>query len=69
MISSDYSNVYIKTMLAVSTVYPFYLPNISTGHEMDAQFAHKQHTVWTDAAQAFCNHDSQIQAITPSLWL
>lgn len=56
-------------MLDVSTVYPFYLTNINTGHEMDAQFAHKQHTVWTDAAQAFCNHDSEIQAITPSLWL
>lgn len=72
---SDYINVYIKTtyihaesdILDVVRVYPFYLTNINTRHKVDTQIAYKQHTVWTDAEQAFCYHDSERQSITPSL--
>lgn len=65
MILSDYFIVCMKTRhihaesatLDVSTVYPLYLTNINMKHELDNQFAYRQHTVWIDAAKAFCCHD------------
>lgn len=67
MISSDYINVIIKPMynhgesdiLDIPIVNPFYLTNINVGHDTDTQLVYRQHTVWTDAVQAFCSHDSE----------
>lgn len=46
-------------ILDVPTVYAFYLAKINMSDKTDTQFAYRQHTVWTDAAQAFCYQDSE----------
>lgn len=68
LIVQNFPLVYLKPMyiheesdiLNVPTVFPFYSNNINMRYETDTQSAYRQHTVWTDPAQAFCYHDSEL---------